>query len=201
MTTYAVIGGTFDPVHNGHISLAEDVLRQTDTDIVVFMPAKLQPFKLDVKVSSFEDRFEMLMIAFGGREDMTASTLENELDGVSYTYRTLDEFRSRIGEDDRLYFVTGSDTFTKLDTWTEPEHLLRTNSFIIGVRPGYPVDELEEKREEYSAKYGTVSKVIDNEKHDISSTMIRERAAAGEPIDGLVPAGVKEYITAKGLYR
>lgn len=201
MTTYAVIGGTFDPVHLGHLSFARDVLRQTDVDEVIFMPAKLQPFKLGEDVSPFETRYRMLKIACAEQDGMSVSTLENDLEGVSYTYRTLDELRERLKKDDELYFITGSDTFMKLDTWTNAEHLLRSNSFIIGVRPGYPTDELMEKREEFLEKYGTQSVVINNERLDISSTMIRDLVSCGKPIDKLVTPGVENYITANGLYK
>ena len=201
MTTYAVIGGTFDPVHLGHLSIARDVLEQTEVDEVIFMPAKLQPFKLDEEISSFEERYTMLKIACAERDGLSVSRLEKDLEGVSYTYRTLDELRERLKKDDELWFITGSDTFTKLDTWTEAEHLLRTNSFIACDRPGYPVEELEEKRQEYFEKYGTRSVVINNERLDISSTMIRERVREGRPIDKLVTPGVEKYKPANGLYK
>lgn len=201
MTTYAVIGGTFDPVHLGHLSIARDVLEQTEVDEVIFMPAKLQPFKLDEEISSFEERYTMLKIACAERDGLSVSRLEKDLEGVSYTYRTLDELRERLKKDDELWFITGSDTFTKLDTWTEAEHLLRTNSFIACDRPGYPGEELEAKRQEYFEKYGTRSVVINNERLDISSTMIRERVREGRPIDKLVTPGVEKYIQANGLYK
>lgn len=201
MAKYAVIGGTFDPVHLGHLSFARDVLEQTDVDEVIFMPAKLQPFKLGEDVSPFETRFAMLKIACAEHDGMSVSRLENDLEGVSYTYRTLDELRERLKKDDELYFITGSDTFTKLDTWTNAEHLLRTNSFIVGVRPGYPTEELEEKRAEFLEKYGTQSVVINNERLDISSTMVRELTAEGKSISDLVTPGVENYIKTHGLYK
>ena len=105
-TITAIMGGTFDPVHLGHMSFARDVLEQTEVQQVVFMPAKLQPFKLDVKMSSFEDRAAMLELACdsmneelaGSQKNVSVSTLENDLSGVSYTYRTLDEFRKKQGK-------------------------------------------------------------------------------------------------------
>ena len=201
MTTFAIIGGSFDPVHLGHLSFARDILAQTSVDTIVFMPAKQQPFKMNARVTPFDDRYEMLKIACEEYEDMIVSPLEDELEGVSYTYRTLDEFRDRIDEDDLFFFVTGSDSFLHIDTWMEAEHLLRNNRFIIGVRPGYPTDELEAKRKELRERFGTVSIVIDNEPHDISSTMIRKLAREGKSLDKLVTEGVEKYIITKDLYR
>ena len=116
----AIMGGTFDPVHLGHMSFAMDVLEQTEVQKIVFMPAKLQPFKLDVKMSSYEDRVAMLKLAcevinsemalrHGDAAGRSAevSLLENELPGVSYTYRTLEEYR-KLFEPAELFFVTGT---------------------------------------------------------------------------------------------
>ena len=218
----AIMGGTFDPVHFGHISFAWDILGQTEISEIVFMPAKRQPFKLDVKVSSFEDRKAMLDLACSElnnelnsdlRNDhkgkrARVSSLENELDGVSYTFRTLDEYRRRRPECE-LYFVTGSDTFVKLDTWKEHERLLSDNSFIVGIRPGYPDKEVYEKKEEYLRLYGTRSVIIKNTPVDVSSTEIREKISAAdgrgnvfsEEISEMVPRSVADYITLHGLYR
>ena len=205
--TIAIMGGTFDPVHLGHMSFARDVLKQTDAEEIVFMPAKLQPFKLDVKMSSFEDRYNMLQLACEALNSelkttirASVSSLENELEGVSYTYRTLEEFRLRYMQGGKLYFVTGADTFVKLDTWKEAERLLAENAFIVGVRPGYPDGEIYEKKTEYEDKYGTEVRVIMNTPVDLSATEIRSKAAAGEPLDGMVTDKVAKYIAEHRLY-
>ncbi len=201
MTTYAIIGGSFDPVHLGHTAFAKDVLEQSDADQVVFMPVKLQPFKLETEMTPFTDRKRMLEIACEGDPRFTVSDLEYELEGISYTYRTLDEFKKRISPEDRVRFVTGSDSFVKLDIWKNAGELLSENSFIIGVRPGYPVAELERKRKEFRERFGTESYIINNERHDISSTAIRERARRELPLDNMVGKGVEDYIITHGLYR
>lgn len=211
-TITAIMGGTFDPVHLGHMSFARDVLEQTEVQQVVFMPAKLQPFKLDVKMSSFEDRAAMLELACdsmneelaGSQKNVSVSTLENDLSGVSYTYRTLDEFRKRYpgkSPGSELFFITGTDTFTALGTWKCHEHLLKENSFIVGVRPGYPDDDIYRKKEEYESKYGTKVLVISNTPVDLSATEIRNDIAAGRSVSGKVTEQVMSYIAEHSLYR
>ena len=109
MKKIAMMGGSFDPVHEGHISYARDVLKKTPVDEVVFMPAKLQPFKLDLELSSFEDRIEMIRLAIRKEAFMFTSELENELEGISYTYRTLEEFKKKSKEEIKVYFMVGTD--------------------------------------------------------------------------------------------
>lgn len=208
----AIMGGTFDPVHLGHMSFARDVLEQTEVQQVVFMPAKLQPFKLDVKMSSFEDRVAMLKLACesmnkelaGSKKHVSVSTLENDLPGVSYTYRTLDEFRKRYMKADpsaELYFITGTDTFTALGTWKCHEHLLKENSFIVGVRPGYPNEDILRKKEEYESLYGTKVLVISNTPVDLSATEVRDDISEGRSAAGKVTGEILAYITEHDLYK
>lgn len=200
------MGGTFDPVHLGHMSFAMDILDQTEVQKIVFMPAKLQPFKLDAGISSFEDRAAMLRLAcesmnreLRGTKNAEVSTLENELDGVSYTYRTLDEYRKRY-DPSELFFVTGTDTFISLGKWKCHERLLSENSFIVGIRPGYPDDELSRKKAEYEEKYGTKVLVISNKQIDLSATEIRRSIAEGRPVSGKITKEIETYIHNNKLY-
>lgn len=223
MAKIGIIGGTFDPVHEGHLNLALDAMEQAQLDAVWFMPAKIQPFKQDRKVTEPAQRLEMLALAIEGHPGLLISTLEMELEGVSYTYRTLREVRRRLldermaaaaespnGQDgtvpqdketDTVYFITGTDTFIKMDTWMHAEELLTENAVIVGSRPGYQDAEIERCREEFKKLYGTEVLVIRNDLKDISSTGIKEKIAAGEPITGLVPQAVEDYIYGHDLYR
>ncbi|MGI6737723.1 MAG: nicotinate-nucleotide adenylyltransferase [Anaerovoracaceae bacterium] len=199
MKRIGVIGGTFDPVHRGHISLAEDALEQAHLTRVYFMPAAQQPFKLGQRVTPVEVRIAMLEAALAGRRGLAVSRLEVELGGISYTCRTLSALRQRRPGCE-LYFITGTDTYLKLHLWKDADRLLRENAFIVGERPGCRGTELRAKMKEYQKKYGTRTLLIDNDRLDISSTEIRDRVAAGQPIGDLVPEGAERYIHEHGLY-
>ncbi|MEA4922081.1 MAG: nicotinate-nucleotide adenylyltransferase [Eubacteriaceae bacterium] len=201
MKKIGIIGGTFDPVHRGHISLAMDALRQAGLDEVMLMPAKLQPFKLNKDISSAEDRIEMLKLATEYQKGLTVSTVEMDMEGVSYTQRTLDKIRKDMGGRAELYFITGTDTYLKLGIWKDADKLLKENSFIVGERPGCGGRELRRCIREYEKEFGTKTLIIDNKRLDISATAIRKRVIAGEPVNDLVPEGVERYIYEHGLYK
>jgi len=201
MKRKGLIGGTFDPVHIGHISLASDAMNQACLEEVIFMPAGHQPFKLDKKISSAKDRIAMLNLATEGKPGMVVSDMETDIDDISYTYRTLDAVREKLGSEYRLYFITGTDSFLKMETWRNADELLKNNSFIVGSRPGYRIDELDECIRRLEHKYGTETILLKNRRFDVSSTEIRNRAEHGESLSGLVPENVERYIKEHGLYR
>ena len=196
-----IFGGTFDPIHNGRIGLAEDCADQAGLDEVIMIPAAIQPFKQDRKTASGEDRFRMLALVASQNDRITVSRNELDNEGVSYTYLTMRRIQE-MNPEARLYFICGTDSFLKVDTWMKAEELLERYSFIVGCdRPGYRHDELEEAISRISAGYGTEIIVVHNRQFDVSSTEIRENIAAGKPIEGLVPAAVERYIREHGLYR
>lgn len=195
-----IFGGSFDPVHLGHAALAEDACRQVGLKEVIMVPARVQPFKQDRKTASGEDRFRMLALVAEKDDRITVSRYELLNESVSYTYLTLKAMQER-NPDAELYFICGADSFIKVDTWKNAEELLRNYSYIIGARPGYLEREVMECMERYERLYGTKSIRINNKQLDISSTVIRERLAAGENVDDLVPPEVERYIKEHELYR
>ncbi len=201
MKRIGILGGTFDPVHYGHIALAEDAVREANLDEVVMIPARIQPFKQDREYASGEDRFNMLALAAGKNDHVTVSRYELEQEGVSYTYLTLRHMQEFYGEDTRLFFITGTDSFLKIDTWRNAPELLTKYSYIIGTRPGYRQDEYREARQRITDAFGTEVISMHKTELDISATQIREMVAAGKPIDDLVPPEVDRYIKEHGLYR
>ena len=201
MKRIGILGGTFDPVHYGHIALAEDAVREANLQEVVMIPARIQPFKQDREYASGEDRFNMLALAAGKNDHVTVSKYELEQESVSYTYLTLRHMQEFFGEDTRLFFITGTDSFLKIDTWKNAPELLTKYSYIIGTRPGYRQEEYEEALERITSAYGTEVISMNKTELDISATQIRQMVADGEDISNLVPPEVNRYIKEHGLYR
>lgn len=196
-----ILGGSFDPVHLGHIGLAEDALNQAGLDNVVFIPAARQPFKLDKKVTSGEDRLAMLRLAVEGRKGFDISEYELQNNGISYTYLTMRAMKEIMGDNTRLYFITGTDSFLKIEQWKNSMELLQNYSYIIGTRPGYKDEELKHCIQRVQDLYGTEVLHIDNTQLDISSTEIRARLENGVSALDLIPPQVERYIIEHGLYR
>ncbi len=201
MKRTGIFGGSFDPVHNGHTGLAADACEQAGLDEVVFVPARIQPFKQGRRVTSGEHRARMLEIASSGDDRMVVSRYEIERDEVSYTVNTLRHFREMYGDDTEIFFITGSDSFLMIDQWYMAEEILPGYSFIVGSRPGYANAELERKISEIKDRFGTEIHVVDNIPVDVSSTELRQMIATGRDISGYVPEDVVRYIDENGLYR
>ncbi len=201
MKKIGILGGTFDPVHYGHIALAEDAVREAGLHEVVMIPARIQPFKQDREYASGEDRFNMLALAAGKDDHITVSKYELQQERISYTYLTLRHMQEFYGKDTRLYFITGTDSFLKIDTWKNAEELLNNYSYIIGTRPGYRQDEYQEALRRITSAYGTEVISMNKTELDISATQIRQMVAEGKPINDLVPPEVERYIREHGLYR
>ncbi len=195
-----VLGGTFDPIHNGHLTVAATVREKLSLDEVIFVPAGQPWQKADRQVSPIADRLEMVRLAVDGRPGYGMSTVEASRPGNSYSLETLTEIRHRLGDDDELYFVLGWDSLAQFPGWYAPERIIRLCRLVAVPRPGYPrpdVSAMEKALPGISARL-----VLLDEPHiDMSASQIRERVAAGQPISDLVPAAVAEYIEEHRLYR
>ena len=191
-----VMGGTFDPIHHGHLLTAEEALQQFELDEVVFVPTGRPWMKEDRRVSPPEDRYLMVVVATASNPRFSVSRLEIERDGPTYTVETLRELKSERGDVD-LYFITGADAMLEIFQWKDPEETLELAHFIAATRPGYELAELEQD-ELTSHPRVTVMTIP---ALAISSTDIRERVRTGRPIRYLVPEGVQTYIEKAGLYR
>lgn len=200
MKKIGIFGGSFDPVHNGHVKLALQAREEAGLDRLIFVPARLQPFKLGKKVAEGSLRVEMLRLALREYVELEVSEYELNRDEISYTVTTLNHFREVYGEDTEIFFLTGTDSFIKIHTWMRADEILSNYSLIVGSRPGYLEKELYEQKSFLEDKYGINIVIINNEKVDVSSTEIRERAAKGESLSGLVDQEVEEYIRANRIY-
>ena len=191
-----VMGGTFDPIHYGHLVTAEEALVQYSLDGVVFVPTGRPWMKQDLPVSPAEDRYLMTVIATASNPRFQVSRIEIDRDGPTYTVETL---RALADEhpDAELYFITGADAMLEIFDWKEPDEAFDLAHFIAATRPGYDLAHFESRT---PTRHPNVS-VMNVPALAISSTDIRERVRGARPIRYLVPEGVKTYIDKAGLYR
>ncbi len=200
MKKIGIIGGTFDPVHYGHLILAEQARVEAGIDGIVFMPAMVQPFKLNKEIANGEHRYAMLKAAVAGNPFFSVSKQELDAAGISYTIDTLRQCEAEYGEDTQIFFIIGTDAFLNLEKWKESEALLRDFSFIVGTRPGYKERELEEALEKVKRQYQTTVIKINNSEVEISSTDIKNRISENKSIKYLLPEAVESYIYENNLY-
>ena len=187
-----VMGGTFDPIHYGHLVTAEEALEQFELEGVLFVPTGRPWMKEHEVVSPPEDRYLMTVIATASNPLFSVSRVEVDRDGPTYTVETLRSLKADLDAD--LFFVTGADAILEMLQWKEPEELFA--HFIAATRPGYDIAGFE-----VPAHAKDAVSVMNIPALAISSTDIRSRVQAGGPIRYLVPEGVKSYIEKAGLYR
>ncbi len=195
-----IFGGSFDPVHNGHIALAKAALAQAALDCVIFMPSHIQPFKIGRKAAAGADRVAMLKAAAEGEDRLFVSDYEVLNTDISYTVDTMRAMREVYGRDARLFFILGTDSFLTIDKWRDAEALLTENSFCVGSRPGYRDEELTAFIDSLRERFGTEIVRVMNERIDVSSSEIRADVCLGRPVDGLTPPKTAEYIKQHHLY-
>jgi GTPase len=194
-----VLGGTFDPVHLGHIMIAEEVKKSLELEEVLIVPAgQPQTRSFDI-VSPARQRLEMLELAVAGKKGLTISTIEIERKGPSFTSDTLLELKNKYGHNYEIYFILGWDSLAQIPTWHEPSRILNLCYLAAVPRPGYKRPSLKTME---GVLPGIADRVIflDGPKIDISATEVRERLAKGETIEHLVPEAVAEYIKQRRLY-
>lgn len=193
-----IFGGTFDPVHLGHLVVAADLAHALRLDRLVFMPAGRPPHKDANLVGDDDHRLDMLRLALADNPSFEISTVDLERDGPSYTADLLDLLAERE-PDATLVFLMGEDSLRDLPTWHDPERILRRAEIGVALRPGVGVD-LAELHQRLPATRDRVT-VVPTPLIGISSTDIRRRVAAGEPVRYQVPDAVLAYILRNGLYR
>jgi nicotinate-nucleotide adenylyltransferase len=196
-TRLGVMGGTFDPIHYGHLVTAEEALVQFGLDSVLFVPTGRPWMKEHEVVSPAEDRYLMTVIATASNPLFSVSRMEVDRDGPTYTVDTLRGLKAERGDETDLFFVTGADAIVEILQWKEPGELFDLAHFIAATRPGYDLKGLEA----YAPGDRSEISVMNIPALAISSTDIRRRVAEGHPIRYLVPEGVKSYIEKERLYR
>lgn len=188
-----IMGGTFDPIHHGHLVCAEEARYQFELDEVVFIPAG-QPWQKK-GVTSAQDRLRMTEMAVASNPAFSVSRLEIDREGPTYTMDTLADLRALYGDEVELFFVTGSDAVMEILTWKDPQTVLSQAQFIAASRPGYDLNKLAKEG------FGDRVRLMEIPALELSSTSIRERVREGRPVRYLVPLEVERYIVERKLYR
>jgi len=202
MGLVGVFGGTFDPIHLGHLILAEQAREQGRLDQVWFVPAPHPPHKDDEVITRFEQRIEMLALALAGNPAFQINEIEKERSGPSFTVDTLAELQRRHPEHD-FFLLVGSDSVNDLHKWHEPLRLLQQAGLITMVRPGHALPTADELRARLGCPADTPLRleIIHTPLIDISSSDLRSRAAQGRSLRYLMPRAVETYIHDKRLYQ
>jgi nicotinate-nucleotide adenylyltransferase len=220
----AVYGGTFDPVHLGHVAVAQKVCELFEIDQVLFVPAQVAPHKVGRPVTPALHRYAMLVLATQSDPRLLVSTFELDSDDRSYTVDTLAHFQSALGEASDLFFIMGADSWAEITTWRDWQRLLTMANHIVVTRPGYetgaPNEELRERLIDIrsTGQHAGVKERVSKELHEsgpgkifvtdivmenVSATEVRRVASEGryEELIKLVPGPVAEYIGKYGIYR
>lgn len=193
-----IMGGTFDPIHYGHLVAAQQSLDDLALDAVVFMPSGRPAFKLDKHVTDAEDRYNMTFLATSDNPKFFSSRFEVEREGVTYTADTLKLMREIYPENVEFYFITGADAVAEIVTWHDADTIARLARFVGATRPGYDLDKarriISESSYNFDVTYLEVPALA------ISSSYLRERARAGQSLRYLTPDSVIGYLTTHKLY-
>lgn len=195
-----IMGGTFDPVHYGHLVTAEGARFEFDLDQVLFMPSGIPPHKTTKQVTSTEHRYMMTLLATLGNPYFEVSRIDIDREGISYTIDTLQILREQYGEDCELFFITGADAIFEIIDWKDSDQLLRIAHFIAATRPGFSLEEMPLATQKWVDEHGDRFHVLRVPAMAISSTDIRNRVRCGHSIRYLVPEQVKHYIRRHRLY-
>ena len=195
-----VLGGTFDPIHRGHLAVAEAARNRLGLAEVYFVPAARTPLKESGTILAAEHRVPMVRLAIAAYPYFKLSTIEIDRPGLSYTVDTISALRDKMGAGNELYFIIGWDSVTQLPLWKEPARIIQMCRLVAVPRPGYSLPDSDSLE---AAIPGLAQRLIllDEPKIDISATEIRQRAKRGESISHLVPEPVAEYIRTKKLYQ
>lgn len=195
-----ILGGSFDPIHNGHLAIAESAYKDFNLDEIWLIPAGHSPNKDEEKMTSATIRAEMTALAAQDIPHFKLSTYEIDKEGTSYTYLTLSDFKEQY-PDTYFYFIMGADSLDYFESWRHPEIICRKAVILVAVRDDMDLDDIQKKigviKEQFDAEIYPLS----CPKIDISSSEIRTKLLAGKSICDIVPQAVADYITKHALYK
>lgn len=195
-----ISGGTFDPIHYGHLIITEEARERFSLDKVLFIPSGKPPHKVDTKVTEQEHRLNMVSLAVGTNPHFEVSNIEMERKGYIYTVDTLMQLRRVYGDKAKLFFIIGADIVWDLLKWKDPRRLFGLCEFIVAFRPGYDGNDFIGEIEKLRTEYNTKIHIAETPLMEISSTDIRERIRNKRSVKYLVPESVERYIYDNNLY-
>ena len=191
-----IMGGTFDPIHYGHLVIAEAAWYAFALEKVIFIPTGSPPHKRNNHATAADQRAEMAGLAIASNPHFVLSKIEVERQGFSYSVDTVSAINQQYHGAAAIYFITGADAVLEIDTWHKPEQLLSLCRFVAATRPGFDLSRLDKLPSAWRDKID----LLESPGLDISSTDIRQRVHDGRPIKYLLPESVEEYIYQHQLY-
>ena len=201
MLHIGIMGGTFDPIHLGHIQLAEHALNEMHLDRILFMPNHTPWMKRNRDILAIEHRLNMVRLAIEDNPAFELSLVEIEAAGDSYTYQTLETLKENFPKETQLYFIVGADSLFNMEDWVHPELILQNAVILAAVREGRDKEALHEQKERLIELFGGEIRLLSMEQVDISSTRIREEFYQSQDVKEMLPKKVAEYITQNHLYQ
>lgn len=200
MVKKAIFGGTFDPIHNGHLHVAYEALERFDLDNIIFMPSGNQPLKINKPVTNAEIRYEMVNSVINNEPKFNISRYEIDKKGLSYTYETLEYF-NRLEKNTEWYFLTGADCLVDIYMWKNVPRILELCKFLVFSRGGYSAEKLYKQKEKAEKDFQKEILLLNIPALDISSTNIRERIKQNKNVSYLMPEAICEIIKQFNLYK
>lgn len=195
-----IMGGTFNPIHIGHLIIAEAAYEAYDLDEVLFVPSGISYMKDQSEILDAKKRVHMTGLAIEDNPHFALSTIEIDRDGNSYSYETLETLRKQ-NPNTEYFFLVGSDTLFALETWKHPEILLPSCTILVAVRNGVPMEKMQEHAKYLEEKFGGSIQLLTTPNIEISATDIRNRIAANRNVKYFVPDSVLQFIEKNNLYK
>lgn len=199
MSRICIMGGTFNPIHNAHLAMADAALEQAGVDEVWFMPSKKPPHKPGQMIASEKHRRAMIQLAIRGKDRFFFSDYELQHEGVTYTAETL----TRLTKDykgDQFCFLVGADSFFQLEKWFHPEIILQHAQLLVVPRAGEQTDQMNEHAQHLRQHYGADIILLHMDEMEVSSSQIRDYLRKEIPVQGMMPECVENYIKENHLY-
>ncbi|MGB9613434.1 MAG: nicotinate-nucleotide adenylyltransferase [Candidatus Margulisiibacteriota bacterium] len=196
-----IMGGTFNPIHNGHLALAKAAQKEFALDKIIFVPSGNPPHKELTEVIDKQERYQMVKMAIRGKRNYFVSRLELDRPGFSYAIDTFKALKKKYGAKAKLFYIMGLDSINEILSWKKPLELFKLCEFIVGTRPGTKIRTFRRL-----VKFPPLQKEVDKIhlmelRENISASKIRERLKEGKSVKNLLPKVVENYIKRKGLYQ